>query len=63
VVSHRLSALTWVDRIIVLNQGRIEDQGTHDYLLRRGGLYARLYNTPLSSNGLSASSPSAMARS
>jgi ABC-type multidrug transport system fused ATPase/permease subunit len=62
VISHRLSALTWVDRIIVLNQGRIEDEGTHDYLLQRGGLYARLYNTPLSTNGLSASSPSAMAQ-
>lgn len=62
LISHRLSALTWVDRIIVLNEGRIEDEGTHDYLLQRGGLYARLYNTPLSSDGMSASSPSAMAR-
>ena len=41
-ISHRISALQWVDRIVVLNQGTIEDQGTHEQLLVRGGLYASL---------------------
>ena len=41
-VSHRISALEWVDRIVLLNQGVIEEQGTHDELIRRGGLYASL---------------------
>jgi ABC-type bacteriocin/lantibiotic exporter with double-glycine peptidase domain len=62
VISHRLSALTWVDRIIVVDEGRIQAEGTHEYLLQRGGLYARLYNTPLNSNGLSVPSSSATAR-
>ncbi len=39
-VSHRISALKWVDRIVVLNRGAIEEQGTHDQLIRNGGLYA-----------------------
>ena len=57
VISHRLSALTWVDRIVVLDGGRIEDEGTHEHLLQRDALYARLYNTPLSSSALSVPSP------
>jgi len=58
-VSHRVSALTWVDRIIVLNQGVIEAQGSHDQLIQRGGLYARLYKTgPLSEGNSSVHSGS-----
>jgi len=41
-VSHRLSSLKWVDRIVVLNRGAIEEQGTHDQLLSSGRLYAHL---------------------
>jgi ABC-type bacteriocin/lantibiotic exporter with double-glycine peptidase domain len=50
-ISHRISALKWVDRIVALNQGVVEEQGTHDQLLRRGGLYTYLHNTP---SGISA---------
>jgi ABC-type bacteriocin/lantibiotic exporter with double-glycine peptidase domain len=50
-VSHRVSALTWVDRIVVLNQGVIEEQGTHDQLMQRGRLYTRLYETGPSLDG------------
>jgi ABC-type bacteriocin/lantibiotic exporter with double-glycine peptidase domain len=45
-ISHRISALKWVDRIVALNQGVVEEQGTHEQLLRRGGLYTYLHNTP-----------------
>ncbi len=44
-VSHRISALKWVDRVVVLNRGVIEEQGAHDKLIRNGGLYAHLHNT------------------
>ena len=50
-ISHRLSALRWVDRIVVLSQGRIEEQGTHEQLLRKGGLYATLWTTSEPSEG------------
>ena len=42
-VSHRISALKWVDRILVLNQGMIAEQGTHDQLMQRDGFYPYLY--------------------
>lgn len=43
VVAHRLSTVQNADRILVLHHGRLCEEGTHDELLRRGGLYARLY--------------------
>jgi ABC-type bacteriocin/lantibiotic exporter with double-glycine peptidase domain len=45
-ISHRISALVWVDRIIVLNRGAVEEQGRHHDLLGIGGLYAYLHNKP-----------------
>lgn len=41
-ISHRIRSLSWVDRILVLNKGTIEEQGPHADLIRRGGLYANL---------------------
>lgn len=43
-ISHRLSALTWVDRIILLSHGRIQDNGPHHALIHRSALYSQLYN-------------------
>src|SRR6266481_4133471 len=42
-ISRRIAALKWVDRIVVLNQGAVEDQGTHEQLIARSGMYACLY--------------------
>lgn len=42
VIAHRLSTVRRADRIIVMEQGRIVEQGRHDQLVARGGLYARL---------------------
>ena len=50
-VSHRISALKWVDRIVVLNGGIVEEQGTHDRLVGNGGLYALLHNSPAAAGG------------
>jgi ATP-binding cassette subfamily B protein len=42
VIAHRLATVLSCDRIVVMEQGRIVDHGTHAQLVSRGGLYARL---------------------
>ena len=42
VVAHRLSTIAHLDRILVFDQGRIVESGTHDDLLKKDGLYAAL---------------------
>ncbi len=43
VIAHRLSTIQKADKIIVLHHGEIREQGTHDELLRHGGIYRTLY--------------------
>lgn len=50
-VAHRLSTIAGSDTIYVLGNGGIAEQGTHGELLRKGGSYARLWKTQISSKG------------
>jgi ATP-binding cassette subfamily B protein len=43
VISHRFSTVRMADRILVLEHGRVEEEGTHDDLVARGGTYAELF--------------------
>lgn len=43
VIAHRLSTLSRMDRILVFDQGKIVEEGTHDALLKKEGLYARMW--------------------
>ena len=55
IVSHRVSTVRDADRIFVLDRGRIVEQGRHDALVARGGLYATLHRRQLLEEELAAS--------
>ena len=51
VIAHRLSTILSADMILVLNEGRLVEQGTHESLMALGGLYAQLYETQFRNQG------------
>jgi ATP-binding cassette, subfamily B, multidrug efflux pump len=55
IVSHRVSTVRSADQIVVLEHGRVAESGTHDSLVRHGGLYAELYRKQLLEEELAAS--------
>ena len=55
IVSHRVSTVRGAGQIVVLDQGRVAESGTHESLVRRGGLYAELYRKQLLEEELAAS--------
>jgi subfamily B ATP-binding cassette protein MsbA len=50
IIAHRLSTVRRADRLVVVDRGRIVEEGTHAELLARGGLYARLYQRQFRDN-------------
>jgi ATP-binding cassette, subfamily B, bacterial len=52
VIAHRLSTVRRADRIVVIEEGKVAESGTHDQLVDRGGLYAELYKTQFEGAGV-----------
>lgn len=44
VIAHRLSTIKNADKIVVINEGRVQESGTHEELIKHNGMYAKLYN-------------------
>ena len=55
VIAHRLGTIRNADNIIVLKDGMVAEQGTHDDLLDKDGIYAEMWNKQLHSTSISAS--------
>ena len=49
IIAHRLSTIKGADMILVMNNGDIVEQGTHQQLLAKNGFYANLYNSQFES--------------
>ncbi|MEQ9695692.1 ABC transporter ATP-binding protein [Shimia sp. SDUM112013] len=54
VIAHRLSTVREADKIVVMDQGKVVDEGSHEDLLARDGIYADLYNLQFSADGQTA---------
>jgi ATP-binding cassette subfamily B protein len=51
IIAHRLSTIRRCDRILVMHHGELKEQGTHEELMAKGGLYRRLYELQYASGG------------
>jgi len=51
VIAHRLGTIRHADKILVLNDGLVAEEGTHEELLAKGGQYANMWNMQLHSTG------------
>ena len=45
VIAHRLSTVVGADKILYLQDGKVLEEGTHNYLINRGGAYAKMYSS------------------
>ena len=61
VIAHRLSTIKNADRVVVIDAGRIVEEGSHDELLERGGLYLDLYQTQFQTGAAGENDSSQMA--
>jgi ATP-binding cassette subfamily B multidrug efflux pump len=43
-IAHRLSTIAAMDRLVIMDLGRVVEEGTHEALLKRGGIYAQLWS-------------------
>ncbi|MBX3188169.1 MAG: ABC transporter ATP-binding protein [Labilithrix sp.] len=57
VIAHRLSTIRAVDRIVVFHRGRVVESGSHDELIEKGGVYARLYRLQYAVEALQQDAP------
>jgi subfamily B ATP-binding cassette protein MsbA len=55
IIAHRLSTVRRADRLLVIDQGRVAEEGTHAELLAAGGTYARLYQRQFREDGIGGS--------
>jgi ATP-binding cassette subfamily B protein len=53
VIAHRLSTIREADQILVIDEGRVRERGSHDQLLANGGLYGELYRTQFATQAMS----------